>query len=78
MSELRLIRNVQITDIIASQVISLYTYLCSETIFRGFEAVALANDGGVGTATNGVHLPPIIIIVNHMEEPKSSPRHPLN
>ena len=45
----------------------LRTDLFAKSVIRGSESVALAVDGWVCTATDGVHLPMGVVIVDHME-----------
>ncbi|OAY64628.1 hypothetical protein ACMD2_01918 [Ananas comosus] len=44
----------------------------------GDVAVALAIDGGVGAASDGVHLPARVVVVDDVEVPVAAPRHPLH
>lgn len=42
-------------------------YLFCEGIGRGEIPISLTVNGGVGTSTNGIHLPMGVIIVHHMK-----------
>ena len=44
-----------------------FSDLFAKFSIRGYKSVALAIDGWVCTASNGVHLPMGVVIVDHME-----------
>ena len=42
-------------------------YLFSKRVDRGKISVSLAVNGGIGTATDGIHFPVSVVIVHHMK-----------
>ena len=53
-------------------------YLFGGGVGRSDEAVALADDGGVLAAADGVHEPVGVVIIHNVEETPPAPRHPLH
>lgn len=53
-------------------------YLFSRLVRRSNEPVALANYGRVLAATNGIHKPMSVVVVDDMEKSPPAPWHPLN
>nr|ACL53931.1 unknown [Zea mays] len=53
-------------------------HLLGVGVVGGDEAVALADDGGVHVAADGVHDPVRVVVVHHVEEAVAAARHPLH
>lgn len=53
-------------------------YLLGVRIWRCNVTVTLADDGGMTAATNCIHKPMRIVVVNDMDKPPSAPWHPLH
>jgi len=48
-------------------------YFLGEGICRSQESIALTQDGGVCTSTDGIHSPLSVVVVKYMEVSKSAP-----
>lgn len=53
-------------------------HLLSIRVIAGLETITLADNGWMRTATNRVHLPMRVVIIDNVEKSPPAPWHPLN